>query len=85
MLLEFGCFTDSMVGPYSAVLLLKFLLKIRSVRILDLIVCSETSPCLLSLAWDNVEFILQVGFICPFMVTDPTNSSLGVTIVVAQA
>ena len=30
VLLEFGCFTDSMIGPYSAVLLLRFLLKIRS-------------------------------------------------------
>ena len=39
-LLEFGCFADSMVGPDSAVLLLRFLLKIRSVKILDTILCS---------------------------------------------
>ena len=31
---------DSTMGPYSAVLLLRFLLKIRSVRILDTIICS---------------------------------------------
>ena len=39
---EFGYFTDSMVGPDSAVPLLRFLLKIRSVRILDTFVCSAT-------------------------------------------
>ena len=38
-LLELDCFTDSMVGPYSAVLLSWFLLKIRSARILDTIAC----------------------------------------------
>ena len=31
----------------------------------------------------RVKLTLQVGFICPFVVIDPTN--LGVTIVVAQA
>ena len=36
---EFGCFADSMVGPDIAVFLLRFLLKIRSVRILETIVC----------------------------------------------
>ena len=40
-LLEFCCFADSMVGPYSAVLPLRFILKIWSVRILDTILCSE--------------------------------------------
>ena len=40
---------DSMVVPYSAVLLLRFLLKIRSVRILDTIVCSGTFLWLFSL------------------------------------
>ena len=51
-LLEFGCFADSMVGPDSAVLLLRFLLKIRSVRKLDTIVCSGTFLWLFSPAWD---------------------------------
>ena len=50
-----SCFSDSMVGLNSAVLLLRFLLKIRSIRILDTIVCSGTllemplnSPCKLA-------------------------------------
>ena len=34
-------------------------------------------------AWDAVKLTLKVGFICPFMVDDPTY--LGETIVVAQA
>ena len=72
-----------MVGPDSAVLLLRFLLKIRSVRILDTIVCSGTLLWLFSPAWDANKLTLQVGFICPFVVIDPTN--LGAIIVVAQA
>ena len=36
---------------------------------------------LFSPAWDAVELPLKVGFICYFMVIDPTN--LGATIVVA--
>ena len=38
---------------------------------------------LFSPAWDTIEVTLQVGFICPFVVIDPTY--LGATIVVAQA
>ena len=38
---------------------------------------------LFSPAWDAVQLTLQVGFICPFVVIDPTD--LGATIVVAQA
>ena len=38
---------------------------------------------LFSPAWDAVQLTLQVGFICPFVVIDP--SDLGATIVVAQA
>ena len=72
-----------MVVPYSAVLLLRFLLKIRSVRIQDTIVCSGTLLWLFSPAWDAVKLTLQVGFICPFVVIDPID--LGATIVVAQA
>ena len=34
-------------------------------------------------AWDAVKLTLKVGFICPFVVDDPTD--LGATIVVAQA
>ena len=75
VLYEFGCFTDSMVGPDSAVLLLRFLLKIiRSVRILDTIVCLWTLLWLFSPSWDAVKLTL--------VVIDPTN--LGATIVVAQ-
>ena len=51
-LLEFCCVTDSMVGPYNAALHLRFLLKIRFVRILDTIVCSVTLLWLFSPAWD---------------------------------
>ena len=72
-----------MVDPYSAVLLQRFLLKIKSVRILDTIVCSGTLLWLFSPAWDTVKLTLQVGFICPFVVIYPTD--LGATIVVAQA
>ena len=72
-----------MVGPDSAVLLPRFLLKIRFVRILDTMVCSGASLWLFSLAWDAVKLTLQVGFISPFVVIDPTG--LGATIVVAQA
>ena len=52
-------------GPESAVLLLWFLLKIRSVRILGTIVCSGTFPWL-SPTWDADKLTLKVGFICPF-------------------
>ena len=38
---------------------------------------------LFSLTWDAVKLNLKVGFICPFVVDDPTD--LGATIVVAQA
>ena len=38
---------------------------------------------LFSPAWDTVKLTLKVGFICPFVVIDPTN--LSATIVVAQA
>ena len=50
---------------------------------LDPIVCSGTLLWLFSPAWDPIELTLQVGFICPFAVIDPTD--LGATIVVAQA
>ena len=76
-----------MVGPNSAVLLLEFVLKIRTFRTLDIIfkLCSATLLWLFSSAWDAIKLTLQVGFIsgCLFVVIDPTN--LGATIVVAQA
>ena len=72
-----------MVGPYHGVLLLRFLLKIRSGRILDTIVCLGTLLWLFSLTWGAVELTVQAGFICPFIVIDSTY--LGATIVVAQA
>ena len=67
----------------SAVLLLRFLPKIRSVVILDTIVCSGTLLWLFSPAWDAVKLTPQVGFICPLVVIDPTN--LDATFVVALA
>ena len=72
-----------MVGPCSSVLLLRFFLKIRSARILYTIVCPGTLLWLFSLAWDTIKPTLQVGFICPFVVLDPT--CLDSTIMVAQA
>ena len=45
--------------------------------------CSGALIWLFSPAWDSVKLTLQVGFICPFVVEDPTD--LGATIVVAQA
>ena len=45
-------------GAYNTVLLSRFLMKIRSVRILDTIVCSGTLVCLFSPAWDAVKFNL---------------------------
>ena len=74
------------MGPGSVVLLLRFLLRIRSVRILDTIVRSGTLLWLFSPAWDAVELTLQVGFVCPFVVIDPTD--LGMTkshVVIAHA
>ena len=53
-------------GPDSTVPLLRCLMKIRSVRILDTIVCSGTFLWLFSLTWDAVKLTLKVGFICPF-------------------
>ena len=82
-LLEVCCFADSMVGPDGAVLLPWFLLKVRYARILDTFVCSGALIWLFSPAWDAVKLTLKVGFICPFVVDDPTD--LGATIVVAQA
>ena len=70
--------SDSMVGPDRAVLL-----QIRSVRILDTIVCSGILLWLFSPALDAVKLTLQVGFIFPFVVID--HADLGATIVVAQA
>ena len=86
-LLKLSCFADSMVGPNSVALLLRFLLKIRSFRIPDTIICLGTFLWLFSPAWDAIEvqdeLILHVGFICPFVVIGPTD--LGAIIVVAQA
>ena len=45
--------------------------------------CSGALIWLFSPAWDAVKLTLKVGFICPFVVDDPTD--LGATIVVAQA
>ena len=38
---------------------------------------------LFSSAWNALELTMNIGFICPFVVIDPTN--LGTKIVVAQA
>ena len=47
---------------------------------------SGTLLWLFSPAWDAVELTLQVGFVCPFVVIDPTD--LGMTkshVVIAHA
>ena len=48
---------------------------------MDTIVCSRPLVWLFSPAWDAVTLTLDVGFICPFVVIDPTD--LGATMVVA--
>ena len=58
------------------------LLKVRYVRILDTFVCSGALIWLFSPAWNTVKFTLKAGFVCPFVVDDPTD--LGATIMVAQ-
>jgi hypothetical protein len=60
-------------GSDDAALLLLLLLKIRSVRMLDTIVCSGPLVWLFSLALDAVILTMDVEFICPFMVIDPTD------------
>ena len=73
-MLELGCFAGSMVGSMDDTAFLPLLLlKIRSVRMLDTIVCSESLVWLFSPAWDAVTLTLDVGFICPFVVIDPTD------------
>ena len=52
-------------------------------QVLDTGVCSGTFLWLFSPTWNTVKLTLKVGFICPFVVIDPTN--LGATIVLAQA
>ncbi len=68
-------------GSDDNALLPLLLLKIRSVRMLDTTVCSGPLVWLFSLAWDAVILTLDVGFICPFVVIDPTDK--GATTVVA--
>jgi hypothetical protein len=48
-------------------------LKIRSVRMLDTIICLEPLVWLFSAAWDAVTLTLDVGFICSFVGIDPTD------------
>ena len=55
-------------------LLQLFLLKIRSVRMLGTIVCSEPSFWLFSPAWDAVKLTLEVGFTFPFVVIDSKDT-----------
>ena len=49
---------------------LQFHLKIRSLRIMDTIVCFGAFIGLISRACDAVELTLVVGVICPFVVVD---------------
>ena len=74
---------DGEWGSEKALTYMRFLLKVRYVRILDTFLCSGALIWLFSPACDAVKLTLKVGFICPFMVDDPTD--LGATIVVAQA
>ncbi len=64
-----------------AVLLPLLLLKVRSVRMLDMIVCSEPLVWLFSPAWDAGILTLDAGLICPFVVIEPAD--FGATTVVA--
>ena len=60
-------------GSDNTALLLLLLLKIRSVRMMDTIVCSRPLVWLFSPAWDAVTLTLDVGFIRPFVVSAPTD------------
>ena len=64
-------------GIKKADIIPRFLLKIRSVRILDTLVCSKKLLWLFSPSWDAVNLTLKVGFIWLFVVIDPTD--LGAT------
>ena len=78
-LLEFSCFADSMMGPDSAVLL-RFLLNIRSVRILDTIIC--LGHCFGSFPW----LVTLCGHgTHPLVVIASGPADFVATIVVAQA
>ena len=69
-LLALNCFTDTMVRlGNGAFLLLRFLLKIRSARKLDTIICLGHSFG----SWNAVQLILKAGTICPFVVIDPAD------------
>jgi hypothetical protein len=50
---------------------------------LDTIVCSDALFWPFSPAWDAVALNLDVGFICPFVVIDPTDTDQRATPVVA--
>jgi hypothetical protein len=54
----------------------KIILKIRSVRMMDMIACSGPLVWLFSPVWDAVELTLdvQVERICRFVVIEPTES-----------
>jgi hypothetical protein len=62
-------------GSDDTSLLPLLLLKIRSVRMLDMIVCSGPSVWLFSPVWDAVKLTREFGFICPFVVIDPTDEA----------
>ena len=64
-------FTNSIVCPNSAVLIQNFLLKIRSVGILDNM--SWTMLKLFSQGWDTVQITLNVGFTVSSVVIDPKD------------
>jgi hypothetical protein len=77
-MLELGCLAGGSVVDFESVfndtaLLQLFLLKIRSVRMLDTIVCSGPLFLLFSPSWAAVELTLEVGFIFPFVVIDPAD------------
>ncbi len=59
-------------GFDGTVLLPLLLMKIRSVRY-DRMFGAIGLVWLFSLAWDAVILALDVGFICPFVVIDPTD------------
>jgi hypothetical protein len=70
---ELGCFAGSTMDSDIISLRPLFLLRIRSVRLLDATACSEPLVWLFSSAWDAAELTLEVDLICPFVAIDPTD------------
>jgi hypothetical protein len=66
-----GWFRDG--SDDGAILLLQHLLRVGYVEKALNDRCAATLVWRLSLAWDAIELTLEVGFICLFVVIDPTD------------